>query len=257
MITEYLRYGIISRALNRDLFSINTINLRDHAHDKDGRIDSGIYGHGKGMLFRPEPLYDALAAIKKNYPSSRTLYLTPRGRKFDNIYARELSREDGITLICARYEGIDSRIVDALDIEEISIGDYVLSGGELAALVVLDSVSRFIEGSIKENSREDESFENGLLEYDHFTEPVEYLGKTVPPALRKGSHSEAEKLRLRSSLKKTYFNRPDLLFNYNAAFMTGETGDRLKKLKRQNMQMREYLGIIQNISKEWKNGRRN
>jgi tRNA (guanine37-N1)-methyltransferase len=259
MITQYLRYGIISKAVNKGIVRVNVLNLRSFSASEknDGRIDEGIFGHGKGMLFRPEPLFDAVRAVKKEYPESRVVYMTPRGRRFDNIEAKKFSLEKSLILLCGRYEGIDSRIVETIVDDEISIGDYVLTGGELPALVVLDSVCRFLEGSIKENSKEDESFEYGLLEYDHYTQPLDFLGKGVPEALRSGDHRKISIMRYESSLKKTYNNRIDLLHNYNPVFITGETKDPLKKLMRINEQMKNFLLTIQNISKEWKNGRRN
>ncbi len=257
MITEYLKYGIISRALKEGLLGVNIYNLRDFAINKRGQIDDGIFGHGKGMLFRPEPLYKAISEIKNKFPSSKVVYLTPQGKRFNNFMAREFSKQESIILISARYEGIDSRIEEMIVDETVSIGDYVLTGGELPALITLDAVSRFVKGSIKESSAQDESFENGLLEYSHFTEPLEFNGLIVPEALRNGNHNEMAKIRLKSSLKKTYFNRIDLLFDYKPEFNTGNTKDGLKKLKRENSQMAEFVKTIQNISKEWKDGRRN
>ena len=259
MITEYLQFGIISNAVKKGILSVNVVNLRDFSTSKNGvgRIDEGIFGHGKGMLFRPEPIFEAINSIKRRYPGCRVVYLTPRGRKFDNKEARRLSEEDSLILLCARYEGIDTRIVEKAVDEEISIGDYVLTGGELAALAVMDSVTRMLDGSIKEDSKDDESFEYGLLEYDHYTEPPVFLGLSVPEELRSGNHSKITKLHFESSLKKTYNNRIDLLLNYLPVFKAGETADPLKKLRRINEQLRYFLLTIQNISEEWKHGRRN
>lgn len=259
MITEYLRFGIISKAINRGILDVNVVNLRDFSTSKngDGRIDEGIFGHGKGMLFRPEPIYKAIQDIKERYPGSRVIYMTPGGRKLDSGEAKRLSKERSLILICARYEGIDSRIVETAVDDEISIGDYILTGGEIPALAVLDSVTRFLEGSIKENSKNDESFEFGLLEYDHYTEPLDFMGRSVPEVLRSGDNERIRTARFKSSLKKTYNNRIDLLLSYNPEYNTGETTDPLKKLRRINEQMKDFLLTIQNISKEWKHGRRN
>lgn len=259
MIKEYLRFGIVSSAFKKGIFDVNVVNLRDFSTSKngDGRIDDGIFGHGKGMLFRPEPLFDAVKTVKKQYPGSRVVYLTPRGKKFDNVAARRLSKEESLVLICARYEGVDTRFVETSVDEEISIGDYVLTGGELPALVVLDAVTRMLEGSIKNDSREEESFEYGLLEYDHFTEPGVFSGLSVPDELKSGDHKGIEKLRFESSLKKTYNNRIDLLLDYKPVFNTGETADPLKIMVRTNRELKNFLLTIQNISKEWKDGRRN
>ena len=160
------------------------------------------------------------------------VFLSPRGRRFNNRIARELSGKNDIVLISSRYEGIDERILMKWADDEISIGDYVITGGELAALVIIDSVSRYLEGFIKKGSADFESFENGLLEYPQFTEPVSFQGKAVPEVLRSGNHGEIEKYRAFESLKKTYFNRVDLLLDYFPRYDTGEAGDRLKIIRR-------------------------
>lgn len=256
MLKAYLDYGIISRAIKEHLISVNVINLRDFAINKRGQVDDAIFGYGCGMLFRPEPLFGAIQAIKEKEPESHFVFLTPQGKRFNNKEAKRLSRYKSITLICARYEGIDARIVQGFVDEEISIGDYILTGGEIPALVIVDAVSRFLENLIKKNSAEDESFENGLLEHEHYTEPVVFMGRKVPEVLRSGNHKAIERFRFISSLKKTYFNRIDLFREYMFSFGAGATGNYIRALKRKNEKMQELIKEIQNISKEWKNARR-
>jgi tRNA (guanine37-N1)-methyltransferase len=257
MIETYLNFGILARASGEGLIAVRAHNLRDFAVDRYSHIDANIFGGGKGMLYRPEPLEAMVANIKKESPESRVVYLTPQGRRFTNKLAREYAKEKSVILISARYEGIDARAVEKLADDEISAGDFVMTGGELPALSFVDAVSRFVEGSIKTESAEEDSFENGLLEYDHYTEPLEYQGLKVPDVLRSGNHQMIERFRLYSSLRKTYYNRPDLLLDFDPDVSAGETHDPVKALKRKNSELREYLKDIEKISKEWKNGRRN
>ena len=257
MIENYLKAGILGRANRDGLIRVKAHNLRDFALNRYGQIDDGIFGAGKGMLFRPEPLKGMLSRIKEESPESRVIYLTPQGKPFSNKIARRLSREKSLILLAARYEGIDCRIVETEVDEEISVGDYVLTGGELPALTVMDAVSRFVEGSIKSESADEDSFENGLLEHGHYTQPVNFEGLEVPEILRSGNHEAVEKYRFFESLKKTYFNRPDLLLAFDAPVDAGETKNPLKILQRQNEKRRELLIQIEKIAKEWKDGRRN
>lgn len=256
LIKSYLDYGILSRAMKKGLVEVKVHDLRDNALNKYGQIDDRIFGSGKGMLFRPEPLAKMIMDIKKSEPGTKVVYLTPQGGVFDNNKAKALLKEKSVVLISSRYEGIDARIVDSLVDEEISIGDYVLTGGELPALAIVDAATRFIEGAIQGASAEKESFEDGLLEHDHYTRPEVFEGREVPPVLRKGNHKEIDEYRRYGSLRKTYFNRPELLAGYSPAFSAGKTKDELKALKRTNAQMRDYLKDIEKISKEWKYVRR-
>jgi tRNA (guanine37-N1)-methyltransferase len=257
MVKGYLDVGILSRAIAEKRIEVETHNLRDFALNRYGQIDDTIFGYGKGMLFRPEPVFQAAEKIKKDHPQSKVIFLTPQGKKLDHKKARQLSREKSLILIAARYEGMDARIVESIVDEEISIGDYVLTGGELPALVLLDTVSRFIEGAIKTESADEESFEKGLLEYDHYTKPLEYNGMKVPEVLRGGDHKKIDEFRLKSGIRKTYFNRPDLLLDYDYPADVKETRNILKIWLRKNKSLRDYLRDIENISKEWKNARRN
>jgi tRNA (guanine37-N1)-methyltransferase len=256
MIQKYLEYGILSRVIQEKLIQVSVYDLRDFAVNHYGQIDSPVSGHGAGMLFRPEPLFDQIQRIKRENNNTRVVYLTPQGRVYNNNTAKRLSREENLVLISARYEGIDARVVHELVDEEISIGDYVLTGGEIPVLAVMDSVARFIEGSIKKESVNEDSFKTGLLEYEHYTEPADYKGLKAPEVLRSGNHKEINEFREYSSLRKTYYNRPDLLQGYMPVLDAGETKDGLKILKIKNRFIKEYLKNIEKIAKEWKYGRR-
>jgi tRNA (guanine37-N1)-methyltransferase len=257
MIETYLSFGILARASGEGLINVQTHNLRDFAVDRYGHIDGNIFGGGRGMLYRPEPLGEMIAKLKAESPGCKTVYLTPQGRRFTNKLAREYSKAESVILITARYEGADARVISEMADDEISTGDYVLTGGELPALCFVDAVSRFVEGSIKAESADSDSFENGLLEYDHYTEPLDYKGLKVPDVLRGGNHQMIERFRIFSSLRKTYFNRPEMLLDYEPVVSAGATKDFVKQLKRKNTGLKEYLKDIEKISKEWKNGRRN
>lgn len=251
MIRGYLEYGILSRAVKKDLVRVEVHDLRKYALNRYGKIDDRIFGSGKGMLFRPEPLAKMIEEIRKAEPDTKVVHLTPQGGVFDNKKAKGMAKEKSVILIASRYEGIDARIVESLVDEEISVGDYVLTGGELPALAVVDAATRFIEGSITEESADRESFEDGLLEHDHYTRPEEWNGMKVPEVLRSGNHSEINEYRRKGSIRKTYFNRPDLLLEQGPALDPGNTKDPVKALKRVNGQLEDYLNQIEKISKEW------
>ncbi len=257
MIEDYFRQGILSRALEQGLIDLNVIDLKPYAGNSYNKVDKPIYGYGKGMLYQAQALKDALADISSNERRPKVLYLSPGGKVLDNKMARQLAREEDLVLIAARYEGIDQRFIDLYVDEEVSIGDYVLTGGELPALVLIDAVSRFIPGSIKQESAEDESFENGLLEYAHYTEPVEWEGMKVPEVLRSGDHKKVEEYRRYSSLRKTYFQRTELLWAFQPEWNMPQTQNEVKILKSKNTQRKQFLTMIQKMAKEWKHGRRN
>lgn len=257
MIEAYLDYGIIGRAARTGIVDVRTHDLREFAVDRYGHIDDGIFGQGNGMLYRCEPLANTLDRILADSPGAKVVYLTPQGERFDNRMARSLSRESGLVLIAARYEGIDARIVRKYVDLEISVGDYVLTGGELPALTVIDAVSRFVEGSIKTGSADEDSFENGLLEYEHYTEPIEFGGMRVPEVLRGGNRAEIEEFRLRSSLRATWRNRPDLFRDYVLPLERSESQDPVKQLKRRNRSLSDHLERVRKITEEWRNGRGN
>ena len=204
-------HSIIKRAIEKNIIEINSIDFRDYALDKHKHVDDYAYGGGAGMLISVQPVHQAMQQVP-NLDSAYKLITSPSGTTFNQKVAERLSKLDHIVIVCGHYEGIDSRINDYID-EEISLGDYILTGGELAALIVIDSVSRLIPGVITEDSIKDESFTTGLLEYPQYTRPYEYDGKKVPDVLVSGHHANIKKWQRFESLKKTYFNRPDLLEN--------------------------------------------
>jgi tRNA (guanine37-N1)-methyltransferase len=205
----YLESSIIGKAISAGTIKVNLINIRDFSTDKHRTCDDYTYGGGPGMVLKPEPLSRALESIE--WKGKRVLYLTPSGRLFNQALAEEIASLDEIVLISGKYEGIDQRIIDYYVTDEISIGDYVLNSGEIACQVIIDSVSRLVDGVIKEESLLEESFRGGLLEYPQYTRPVEFLGMSVPEILISGHHKKIEEWRLRMSLSKTYKFRPDLL----------------------------------------------
>lgn len=257
LIRDYFNYGIISRAVDSGDIKVYTHQLRDYAENKYLKIDKPVFGHGKGMLFEPGPLQSVIKSIKKDHPRFPVIFLSPNGKKFDVNTAKRLSGEEGLILISARYEGIDSRIIDSLVDEVYTVGDYVLTGGELPLLIVMDAVSRFVGETVKAGSLEEESFENGLVEYDHYTEPVVFNGTEVPEVLRSGDHGQIERFRLESSLRNTYLNRPDLFGDFRIPLPDVKSRNELTRLKKQNKAREQYLFTIQKIAEEWKNGRRN
>ena len=200
---------IIGKAIEKNIIDINLINIRDFSKDKHKKVDDTPYGGGAGMIMKPDVVYDAYKSIKDE--NAKVIYLSPQGKVLDQEKVEQLSKEEHLVLLCGHYEGIDQRVLDEIVDEEISIGDYVLTGGELPAMVVIDSVSRYIEGVIKKESISEESFSNGLLEYPQYTRPEEFLGKKVPEVLISGHHENINKWRQEQSLKITKLKRPDLL----------------------------------------------
>jgi tRNA (guanine37-N1)-methyltransferase len=205
----YLESSILARAIARELVSVRLVDIRDYAADRHHVCDDAAYGGGPGMVMKPEPIAAALEAAAT--PAQRVIYLTPSGRRYTQRAAEELAREEGVTLLCGRYEGIDQRIIDGFVTDELSIGDYVLSGGEVAAMAVVDSVARLVPGVITGESLEEESFTTGLLEYPHYTRPEVFRGARVPEILLSGHHERIRRWRLQKSLEKTLRYRPDLL----------------------------------------------
>lgn len=205
----YFRSSIMAKAVERRLIDFSTIDFREFATDRHRTCDDAPYGGGAGMVLKPEPIGAALDAIGAE--RKRVIYPTPSGRLFDQSYALELATEEELVFICGRYEGLDQRIIDLYVDDEISLGDYVMSSGEVAAMVIIDTVYRLSEGVINGESLEEESFKDGLLEYPHYTRPAEYRGIKVPEVLLSGHHGEIEKWRHRKRLEKTRKYRPDLL----------------------------------------------
>jgi tRNA (guanine37-N1)-methyltransferase len=205
----YLESSILARAISRGLVGVKVVDIRDYAVDKHHVCDDAAYGGGPGMVMKPEPIAAALEATTA--PEARVVYLTPAGRLFTQRTAQDLAQGPDFTLLCGRYEGIDQRVIDAFVTDEVSIGDYVLSGGETAAMVVVDSVARLVPGVITGESLQEESFSEGLLEYPHYTRPEEFRGMRVPEVLVSGHHEKIRQWRLLKSVEKTMRYRPELL----------------------------------------------
>ena len=210
MFDSPLREGLLGKAIGAGLVEVRLHDLRDFTDDRHRTVDDESFGGGPGMVMKPEPLFAAVESLGER--RGRVIVLSPAGRRLDRDLVHELSGEPHLTLICGRYEGVDQRVVDGLPAEEISIGDYVLSGGELPALVLIEAVTRLIPGVIgREESHERDSFEDGLLDHPHYTRPAEFRGMEVPEVLRSGHHAEIERWRREAALDKTRRNRPDLL----------------------------------------------
>ncbi len=208
MIETYINESIIKRAIEDNKIEINVINLRDYSKLSTNQVDDTPYGGGGGMLLMFPPFYDALKELKKN--NTKVIMPSPKGIKYDQKVARRLADLEHLIVLCGHYEGIDHRVMEFVD-EEISLGDYILTGGELSALVLVDSITRLQKGVIKEESHLNESFENDLLEHPHYTKPQSYEGYDVPEVLTSGHHENINKWRRYMSLKETYLKRPDLL----------------------------------------------
>jgi tRNA (guanine37-N1)-methyltransferase len=201
--------SIMARAVERGLVSYTLTDIRDHATDKHRKCDDEIFGGGAGMLMLPAPVSAALRSVDAK--GARVVYVSPGGRLFNQAYARELAMEDRLVILCGRYEGLDQRVIDTWVTDEISVGDYVLSSGETAAMVVVDAVYRLIPGVITGESLDEESFEGGLLEYPQYTRPANYDNMEVPDVLVSGHHANIIKWRMKKRLEKTLLYRPDLL----------------------------------------------
>ena len=204
-----LEQSIIGRAVENNRIEINLTNIRDFSKDKHKKVDDTPYGGGKGMVIRPDVVYDAYESVK--YENAKVIYMSPKGKVLNQEKVKELSKENHLIILCGHYEGIDQRVLDEIVDEEISIGDYVLTGGEIPAMVLADSVSRYVEGVLSEGSTSEESFSDGLLEYPQYTRPEEFRGKKVPEVLISGHHENIKKWREEKSLEITKKNRPDLL----------------------------------------------
>ena len=223
---EPMKQSIIGRAIEKELLEINFINIRDFSKDKHKKVDDTIYGGGAGMLIKPDVVWDAYQSVKSE--KSKVIYLSPQGKTLCQSKVEELAREKHLILLCGHYEGIDQRIIDKIVDEQISIGDYVLTGGEIPAMVLIDSVSRYIEGVINFESTSEESFSKGLLEYPQYTRPENFLGIQVPEILKSGHHENIEKWRRKEAIKTTYIKRPELL---KKAKLTDEEIEYVKELR--------------------------
>ena len=226
MLEGFFTNSIMARAVNSGIISYNIINWRDFALDRHHKCDDSPFGGGAGMVIKPEPLFKALDHV--DAINKRVVYASPSGRRLTQDYARELSRESQLVFICGHYEGIDQRIIDRYVDDEICIGDYVISSGEVATLVIIDAVYRLIDNVITNSSLEEESFTGPLLEYPQYTRPENYCGMSVPEVLLSGHHANIEKWRLQKRLEKTLTNRPELL---NNASLDAEAVKLLTELK--------------------------
>ena len=229
MLRPMLSQSILGRAIKNGLLEVELIDIRAYTQDKHRRTDDYPFGGGAGMVMSAQPIVDAIEANTAGF-SGRRVYLSPRGRRLDQRIVEELAREDGLVLLCGHYEGVDQRALDAVIDEELSIGDYVLTGGELGALVVIDAVARLVPGVLgSDESPEDESFTTGLLEYPQYTRPAEFRGRAVPEVLLNGNHDHITAWRREQSLRLTLERRPELL---ETAPLTDADRAMLKRLRR-------------------------
>ncbi|MFU2131087.1 tRNA (guanosine(37)-N1)-methyltransferase TrmD [Gallibacterium anatis] len=213
MFKAITEFGVTSRAIKHELLQLHCWNPRDFTHDKHKTVDDRPYGGGPGMLMMVQPLRDAIQAAKAEAgDGAKVIYLSPQGRKLNQVGVEQLAKNQKMILVCGRYEGIDERVIETEIDEEWSIGDYVLTGGELPAMTLIDAVSRFVPGVLgKQASAEEDSFVDGLLDCPHYTRPEVLDGLVVPPVLISGNHEEIRKWRLKQSLQRTWLRRPELL----------------------------------------------
>lgn len=216
MIEDGLNTSITGRAIKEGLINLNCVDIREYTTDKHGHVDDYPYGGGAGMVMQAQPIYDCYMDIvkKNNIKKPRVVFLTPTGSVFNQQMSREFAKEDDIIFLCGHYEGVDERVIELIVTDNVSIGDYVLTGGELPAMVMIDSISRNIKGVLNnEDSAETESFTTNLLEYPQYTRPVVFMDKKVPDVLLSGHHKNIEKWRMEKSVERTKERRPDLLNN--------------------------------------------
>lgn len=213
MIMDCLNYSILKRAMNNGIIRVECINIRDYSCNKHKQVDDTPYGGGAGMVMAAPPIYNAYLSIKPILKEgTRVIYLSPQGKVFNQSMAEELSRQEDLVLLCGHYEGVDERIIEEIVTEEISVGDFIMTGGEIGAMAVIDSISRLVPGVLgKDESYRDESFSDGLLEYPHFTRPAEFMGRKVPEVLLSGHHKNIEKWRREKSVERTRLKRPELM----------------------------------------------
>ncbi len=213
MIEQGLNTSITGRALSQGIITLKTVNIRDFAHDRYGHVDDYPYGGGAGMVMMAPPIYEAWeSAVKDMEKKPRLIYVTPQGRVFNQEMAKDYAKEKALVFLCGHYEGVDERVLEELNAECVSIGDYVLTGGELPAMVMIDAIARMVPGVLSnEESGEDESFMNGLLEYPQYTRPDVFMGREVPEILKSGHHANIARWRRDQSLQRTLAVRPELL----------------------------------------------
>ena len=215
MFNDFKRESLIGKAIDKGILEINVFNIRDYSKDSHKSVDDEVYGGGNGMLMMAQPIYDCYKAIVGNKTSIDTYYMSPKGKVFNQEMAIDFSKKDEIVILCGHYEGVDERALKLINAKEVSIGDYVLTGGELPAMVVIDSMARFIRGVLSnDESTNIESFRNNLLEYPQYTRPYEYEGLKVPDILLSGDHKKVDEWNLEESIEITKNNRPDLYEKY-------------------------------------------
>ena len=216
MIMQVMSGSITGRAIDSGHISVEAVNIRDYTNDKHGSVDDYPYGGGAGMVMQAQPIYDCYRSIKdRAKPGARVIYLTPQGRTFDQRMAEELSGEEELIFLCGHYEGIDERVIEEIVTDEVSIGDYVLTGGELPAMVLMDAISRLVPGVLHNaDSAGSESFTDGLLEYPQYSRPETWQERTVPAILLSGDHAKVDAWRLEQAKERTRNKRPDLWEKY-------------------------------------------
>lgn len=230
MVLNGLNTSITGRAIEKGLLSVEAINIRDYATDRYKHVDDYPYGGGAGMVMQPGPIYSAYQELEERIgKNARVIYLTPQGQVFNQSIARELSQEEDLVFLCGHYEGVDERVLELIVTDNLSIGDYVLTGGELPAMVMIDCISRLVPGVLNNSaSAEEESFHDNLLEYPQYTRPEVFEGKSVPEVLLSGHHGRVEEWRRQQSLIRTLERRPDLL---DTASLTKKELEYLEQLK--------------------------
>ncbi len=229
-----MKASIIGRAIERNLLELNVVNMRDFSKDKHKKVDDTIYGGGAGMLIKPDIVWDSYEAVKSE--KAKVIYLSPQGKTLCQSKVESLAKEQHLILLCGHYEGIDQRVIDKIVDEEISIGDYILTGGELPAMVLIDSVSRYIDGVITEDSTLEESFSNGLLEYPQYTRPEVFQDMKIPEILQSGHHERIKEWRKQEAIRVTLEKRPDLLKNVNLSKQEKEYLEKLVKEENKTFQ---------------------
>ena len=217
MINDGVNTSITGRAISKGLISVNAVNIRDFAGNKYGQVDDYPYGGGAGMVMQPGPVYRSYESIKEKIGyKPRVIYLTPQGKVFNQSMAEEFATEKDLVFLCGHYEGIDERVLEMIVTDNVSIGDYVLTGGELPSMVMIDAISRLVPGVLNNDvSAEFESFNDNLLEYPQYTRPAEFMGKEVPPILLSGNHPKVDEWRRQQSILRTIERRPDLIKDAN------------------------------------------
>jgi tRNA (guanine37-N1)-methyltransferase len=215
MFNDFKRESLIGKAIEKGILEINVYNIRDYTLQRASSVDDEVYGGGNGMLMMAQPIYDCYKKITEGKSGIKTYYMSPKGKTFNQDMAISMSKLDEIVILCGHYEGVDERALQLINAEEISIGDYVLTGGEIPAMVVIDSLARFVKGVLSnDESTDEESFRNNLLEYPQYTRPYEYEGLKVPDILISGDHKKVSNWKLEQSIEITKKNRPDLYEKY-------------------------------------------